>query len=362
MQPMKLYGLAIAVVPKKDDPSTMAVTCTAIAVDNADLKAIETVEHHSFKTEFCMADTAALMECFTRLVDTLNAVVEIQKTSLGKREYRKVALHIGEDSRNPTDLDAIYYNLFGEEFFSVPNTSAPVLKGEISANISPAFIKSCSNLIVLLDQCVLNWGSFDIGGGEANDEYVVNLQTHPWDRRLSYLQRQIIEGDIDWAAHEEIKKMAKIWGQREGVECTESPEFFAIMPPEGYRDSDVLQTWFPARGSFLEWHPEYRQAFFDGFNETYLAPHTRTIKLPLDPPNRLFENPCADEVRDQHQVDRGRRTEDGVRDIPEVRKKIAASCRNVIAAAQGSAASTTATADTKLQSLRNSRQEGHAAG
>lgn len=118
---MKLYGVAIAAVPKRDDVKVVQVICTPIAVVDGHRHEFEVLEEIKFTDEFNLNDTEQAINCFSQCVDVIELMVALQKESCEENNssYRPVALDIGNDARNPVNLNAIYMQLFGERFSPV---------------------------------------------------------------------------------------------------------------------------------------------------------------------------------------------------------------------------------------------------
>lgn len=370
---MKLYGLAIAVVPKKDSPEIMGVTCTAIAVDDSDLKKIESIDEHTFDDEFGLMDTSKLMDCFVRLVNALDGVVKLQTQSLGSKNFRKVAVDIGEDSRNPININAIYYQLFGERFsppaeetyiagifvesfltkWGMPVTEAAVndlnpeklsflgegiedaLRAEQARenevalvtqarsaflDTNPnntAFIEACRKLSTLIDSCTIREGSYGLQVFTGNSSLAAE---HLFNQKLSGLKDQLDDQEMGASAHERLKKIAREMGQICAEKANDNPKIFARTAPKG-TENDPINT-------FLTWHPDYRGEFDKGFTENHNGKYTCTFQVASDPHNRHFVSTVRDRIIDELLIASGTKPETATQDLPQIRKQIAASAWN----------------------------------
>ncbi len=128
---MKLYGLAIAVAPTpaSDNPNLMGIVCTPICVSDTNRDEFEILDggrdkegrlrpNLVYKAKFDSHNTAEVMECFVKTVEVLDRVVQLQQDSCFDHgiPYRPLVLEIGEDGRNPTNLNALYMQLFAQRF------------------------------------------------------------------------------------------------------------------------------------------------------------------------------------------------------------------------------------------------------
>lgn len=408
---MKLYGLAIAVVPKKANPEIMGVTCTAVAVDDSDLKKIETIDEHTFDDEFGLLDTPQLMDCFVKLVNALDGVVKLQTQSLGSKISRKVAVDIGEDSRNPININAIYYQLFGERFsppaeknyiagvfvasflekYGMPVSEAAIedLTAEQLSFLSEgidgalrteqtrenevtlvtqvrstfldtnsnniAFIEACEKLSILIDSCTIRKGSYGLqvftGNSSLESEKLFN-------QKLNRLKDQLGDEKLAASAHKSITEIAREMGQICAKKVNDNPTIFARRAPKG-TENDPINT-------FLTWHTDYRDAFDQGFKASHNGKYTCNFQVASDSHNRHFVSTVRDRIIDELLIASGAKPETTTQDLPEIRGQIAASARNnakTLQAPSTSDQTAAATSDGSLLSLRVFRdKDGHAAG
>ena len=112
---MKLYGLAIALIPEQNG-EVLKLFCTPIAVDSDNIGEIKVLDELAFISKINNHDTSDVIKNFERVVSVLGDLVEKQKAACRDNNinYRPVSLFVGQDGRKPIDLDQIYLHLTGK--------------------------------------------------------------------------------------------------------------------------------------------------------------------------------------------------------------------------------------------------------
>lgn len=388
---MKLYGIAIAIVPDKQNPQVMSVVCNPLSVSSENQEGFEVLNDLKFKMNFDSTKPKEFIDCFIKTVGVIDDVVQLQKQSCSQNgvEYRPVALRVGQDSRNPVNVNALYMRFFGERF-SPPKTDQEIeelvfeanlakrekhnnfrknreihnqlspemqeiykqryiskhaprvleyykkLENDVSLSeiafrkfqgdsqsISANFIEAKKKFAELLKQCVLAPGSYSPGAREYPKDFdIKNLEPDELDLEISTLQKSLDENPSNFDPHYKLIEIAREIGKSHGREVTDEIHSFWHVAPPGYANDREAQERCP-QYSFFQWDTAYEKAFYEGFNKTYMGPHTRRLKLPMSASNPPFTDPTADMVRDQFEIIRGRRSEDGVFDRPDWRQRMA---------------------------------------
>ena len=395
---LNLYGVAIAILPKKETPHILDVICTSITVNDTNLETFKILEggEYTYKTECNSTDVADSMLCFARAVNTIEKVVGLQKASIDAYNleghnvpYRPVALEVGEDSRNPVNIDFSYMLLFDERFsphrtnedirdsyfkgFLINGEKFETLLDEEKNSVAmnnPFFIShlkekadkrnvaegaikhaqpiranylseykdfpcefamACQRLPKLLRQCTFYRGNFTLYGDYSAKSKA--LRPNAIDAELIHLKPSFDSGDLD--AFNRIKKIA----QDAGVEIGKSrnaEKYFAVAAPIGYAKNKRMQKRMP-RYSFYHWHDPndkerfpFKEAFHDGFKKTYKGRYTIKFKFPLDPPSPPFTNPVALMIQDQFQILRGTREPNNIREWPELKQQLSNTASNIL--------------------------------
>jgi len=353
----------------------MDVTCTPISVDRYNRDDFETLDDLKIITAFDSTNTKQVMDCFVRLVNLLEHIVVLQEDSLNRHglPYRPVCLTLGQDSGNPTNINVIYTQLFGERF-SGPETydalresavqdwltrfprfkehqvrlvieekyldriletnerkevkirQAQKLRNAFLARfgiIPKDFVASCHKLTDLLDKCSLRTGYF------RNDNYLTMkfVKQDALDAKVIKLRQRFNGGDA--LAYYGLRDLAEEAGQDFGKAVTLDPSLFCLAAPAEYKRDPKLQVTFP-RWAFLHDYPDFVRAFHDGFKDTYRGPYPRLPKMPLDSPRPFFTDPLSDLIRGQFEILEGFRDPNGHEDRYDQRMQVINSARGIV--------------------------------
>ena len=297
---MKLYGLALAAIPRENYSNIIDMTCTPISVADKKQTEFEVLDKLAFKTTFNVTKGKEVRNCFVKTADLIEKLVDLQKASLAEnhvKDYRPVVLQIGQDSRKPIRRKKLIRLLFG------------------GASSPHAFKNANEKLYQLLDQCTLKWGSFNIVDAPQPDAPQTDL-----DVTLNKLKEPFLRGDQ--IARAQIIGLARQEGIKAGNEVNQFPAAFGHIAPAKYFENLSMQEKYPSYG-FYNWDPAFRKAFFVGYNDTVRVPHNRLFKLPTNARNPPFSDTCANMIRDQFEIIYGERAPERVEDMPKWRKIIA---------------------------------------
>ncbi len=389
---MKLYGMPVAILPRKDSPEDFNVICNPIAVSRNSKEKFELLGDLASTRTFNFNDVPSIIDCFVNIVRTLKSVVKLQEESFDeankknriKIPYRPVAIEIGQATNTPISLNALSIILFGENFF-IPQTDeelrkelpdivedflvnmrgtkyetmpradldrfaynqlsrrnkkfdedaerAKALRTEFleKQQYPDEFFAACWELSRLIKKCVLDRGSYTEYGDEKKK--VEDTKASLLDKYLRSLKsglRYDREEGLSFDCHYELIDEAKEIGRQWGTIITRTPDIFFLMGPEGLRNDKDAQDKL-ASYSFFHWHEAYKKAFNEGFQETYLGTHNKIMKLPLDPDMPPFSTTVHFAILDQIDVINGRRdAEHGIKDEPGPRRKIIELTTNVL--------------------------------
>jgi hypothetical protein len=352
--------MALAAVPKKDDKNIINVTCTPIAICDADTKKTEILDGLAFKATYHTDNPREIMDCFTRTTETIGQVVRLQEQSLEhyKGQYRpKVAIDVGGDNRNPFSRQMLHVLLFGSKLtpesiaarniakdgladvqVDKPNTPRDKLKSSLKVisedrktrktflQGNPAYGKklaaSFENLADYLDKsCLLRWGGFS-RTCEYDDKVL------PYDPVLAPLKKGFESSDpaIRDFALKELIKQAQIAAMKAAVSVNSRPSQFGLAAPIHYKNDCDAQDRFPFFMMF-DLHPAIRAAFYEQFQITLRPELTRTYKLPMDPDEPPFVTTCGDNIRAQLRQMNDNTIAYFIHDAPQWREKLAKTSR-----------------------------------
>lgn len=347
--PVRLHGIAAAAVYKKNDPKTLQVVCTPIAVSETmppgsfdilkDLTYTDEMEYHHRvcrkEQKVVFRDTEQVREGFIYFVDTLRQVHALQQESAKAAgiEPRPVALYVGVDNRNPIDSrSTLYPMLFGELYRNSdsypfrrisPTELQHTLDGlKEQAVQDTAYMAACEDLIRLLPECTLKWGEYGFPphSQEHEDYEYYTADKLPALARAPYfleLKERLKDPDWEYFVLEELKGFAREFGKNYGHIISTNPEGFQITPMKGF-GSEETRKKFPDLDIY-RWHPEIEAAFYESYREHYWGPHNRHLKLPDAKKNPFFTDTCADMVRDEIEIAKNMRVPGATRDNPRSR-------------------------------------------
>ena len=346
---MDLYGVAIAALPEKNRNHVITLTCTPIAVSSERPEIFQILKDLAFTKTFDTGKPQEVIDVFEQTANTIDTVVGLQHKSLHAdgKEYRPVSLEVGIKYAAPINIELLFANLFGkelidsrhqlkpEQYVNFWNKRGEQLSDEVVTQYAQSYDKpvqdalkrhrqngprfsnikkdsrmrrACGKLAKCLDQCSLQFARFNIS--TFSEENTMPEQ-HDLEQRLIELKKSFDDGDE--SARIELIQIAKQRGIDEAIGVREnnllSNGFGFPRPwPENADDDQELREKHP-QFSFYDWHPAFRRAFFDGYNEISRQhiPYNRTLKLPLDPKSPFFTDPCAWMVRDQLEIAEGKR-------------------------------------------------------
>jgi len=391
---MKLYGIAIAAIPQKNNVHVIDLTCTPIVVSDDHPEKFEILDALAFKKTVDSRHVKEVVDCFVKTTETIGAVVKLQHESLAAHhlEYRPVALDIGIANARPINIEMLYANLFGARLTSPPagergveraanikaifqqtplgdasfprkienyaatginpvNTTSAYLEDQAAQvrtyyeNISRAikqvpsnfsgiinyhrFRSACGDLSQLLGDCSLQFGRFGLKPVGDNQANVSPLQNE-FDLKISQLKEPFEKGDPK--ARLELIALARDIGRKKANSMPDhyfkSKQFAIPNPFPNYgkdpKADEEMRNAYP-RFFFYYLDADIERAFHQGFGEASRKryPYTRDIKLPMDPPNPFFTDPCAWMVRDQLEIAKGARPAEYIEDQKEWRQRIA---------------------------------------
>ncbi len=318
---MKLYGVAVAVVPKQDNPNSYNVICTPIAMDQANQRNFHILENLKYKADFDSMDLASTAEAFAKMVQMINAVTKMQEKSCKAAgvEYRPTALVIGEHSQQKVKLDGIYTLLFGEknpiQFSWIKedrkqtvdedyHVRRSVRDAYLAKNAIPyTFKEACKKVHSLVKKCAFRMGGF-VPPSNLDDP---ELNTpNKLDAELKRLKPLFEQGDTDACnrliqiAAEEGKKFAeKAW----------MGNALYLSKPRNYATDPKLQEQLPRFG-FYHWDETFSYAFHEAYAQHHWDRGHISVKLPLDSVNPFFTDVVADGIRTQFEIVEGKRKPD----------------------------------------------------
>ena len=367
---LSLYGMALAVVPERDNPSRLKIICSPISVENQSRNEVNVLEDLAFKISVDQNNIPEVMQAFVRISNTLEILVRRQHESLEAHglSYRPVALEWGQDSRSPVDLDVqkLACVLFGRPVrdVSTPDQiNASIAKamakerGKISPragywkarlalenynkalgsvietgkakrqhyftqnpSLPPDFSDACEKLPKLLDQCTLKWGNFNPGVFPTNEEPT------DFDHKISYLMDEWRNGNVD--AFQKLQEEAFQLGLREGEAMSAQPNAFGNHGGPNKHDPEFIRKH--AGYYFYQLDEAFEAKFRAGFDETFTSNYTRRIKFPLDVDRPPFVDPCAAMLVDQFQIIDGTRDAENIRDSSDWRERIASAASHAL--------------------------------
>ncbi len=389
---IKLYGIALAAVTNRKDPSVMNVICTPVSVTDKKRREFK-CEEGAFKCSIDLANPAEMLRTFIKTVDLIESVVALQEASLKahKLPYRRVALDIGEDGRKPVHPNFLFTAIFDAKLASrtVPlkerwdtyrqnarknvDTLQKFFRAETSGlwargvsevksiyighyaafmnqvhgkmgerlgeffvkkmhevrlsylfnnrEQGATFIRACEKLARLIeDKCTLKWGSYNTKPNPEIDGRMEKLTV-----RLRELKAPFYAGDPE--ARAEMMRLAKEEGVASAGDVNKNSNIFAIlMTPPGYWQDPAMQEKEPIY-CFYNWDPAFKDAFYEGYYGALDIPRFRHVKLPTDPPNAPFSDPCADMICEQFEIIEGSRRPKRVADAKHWRKAIGEAAR-----------------------------------
>lgn len=167
---MELFGIAIAVVPKKGAGYSRRLVCTPLAVSSDNIYTTGVLKDLAFTHDFSSVNELAA--CLSRLVETGEKVAKMQEDACdhAKIERRPLSLIIGQDSRNPAGLDTIYRGLFGADFSTHPDMAFTHSLEDIRER--EKFVDASQRMAKLIKKCALKKGDFT-GGGPLSIEHAL---------------------------------------------------------------------------------------------------------------------------------------------------------------------------------------------
>ena len=186
------------------------------------------------------------------------------------------------------------------------------------------FSEACQKLSKLLPKCSLKWGSY------TRNISPYPLTESPLDREIISLHATFTEGSAH--ARHRLIDLARLIGEETGEILRDGNGSAMTMPnPNGYSKDTTMQVNFPSHGAFLYWDQAFRSAFYEGYKSTYNGAYNQCIKLPLDPPNPFFTDPCANRIRDLIEVALGKRAPGMIREDSLWNQKITSATRRFMA-------------------------------
>jgi len=385
---MKFYGIALAAVPRKDNPDIIDVICNSIAVSHNDRDHIEILkEPLSFKTSFDSRKTGGVMSCFTRIVSTIDEVVKLQhKSCKDCQHYWPVALEFGEDNRKPMNNyhwasphNLLTMQLFGKRL-KEPLTNTELAKQLIMQSFGSEFTNApFEDSAVLMERAAKKVALDDIlkafmentdqedkiaYARRAREDFLkkntdcLNEFYHACSRLPVLLNNCSLvwssygaagpDNPVDSELAEQLRQIKKTFkdgkpGASMLITLTELARrvgethatlndnhegggAFEWSAPRGYRENPQMREQYPNYG-FVDWDPAIRTAFYEGYYRTKKGTRNATFNLPLDPHMPPFVTPCADMVRDMLDAANGLTHPDS-RDTPEWRERLSQMASN----------------------------------
>jgi len=367
----QLYGMAIFAVPKKEDANTYTLTCTPISVSKESQERIDVVDDLKFTATFQLDNLESISKVFVQLVNMLEEITKRQNDNL--KSPKPVSLYIGQDGSNPVAFDAIFTLLFNQRFHApmtddgihayvtdrlriqhdiiartdeqkkvvkesayykalietVKNQEAEALTSVEKAEktrenyfrnsaLSEEFKIALRKLPRLLEDSKIKIGHFvrkpsEKLTDEAKKKQAAKDKREDW--ALLDLKQAVEANDVySNMAHEELKRKARVSGEKFGDTINRYPDIFQLLAP-----SEAEKT-LPGY-DFYYWHPDYRDAFYKGFREI-CNNKEKYVKLPNDPKDPPFTNLALDMMR---KIFAGKDNE--AEPEPHIRQKIMASAK-----------------------------------
>lgn len=336
---MELYGIAVAILPINEGALTRRVTVTPIAVSSENRQEFQELHDLEFKAEISSVNDLA--QCFTKITNTVDKLVQRQKDSCNDAgvDYRPVSLIVGDAEFAPTDRDGVYEALFGNSFTYIRDKPYMQSLQDLTPENLQDFVQACEKMKDLIQECTLASGHYNgpVFFTRSKEPKVFAQQSTELDKELLKLREKINSGqDIDGAAHERIKEIARQEGNHVAIAKVDPRpnEFYMSCPPGYYLDKAKTQLSEGAkqcpRYSYHTWHPDYRNAFYEGIEEKRTGTQYLQIKLPSDRSRPFYADPCADQIR-WHFLDmEGKKKNYEQRDNPDAREKILQSCEQIV--------------------------------
>lgn len=322
---MELYGVAVAVVPKKYNPHSCSLICTPIVMDQANQRDFKIIEDLEYKADFDSMNVVSNAQAFTKMVQTIDAVTKMQEKSckLAGVGYRPAALVIGDHSQQKFQLEGVYTLLFGEknpvQFSGKDEDEKRAIQEEVYTHgmvrntylekneIPHTFIEACRRFPSLVAKCAFRMGRFV---PPKNLDNPALSTPNELDAELKKLKPLFEKGDVD--ARNRLIQVASEEGRRFAEE-----DWMGIaldLPkPRNYATDPQLQEQLPRFG-FYHWDKAFSDAFHAAYSQKHWTKGYISVKLPLDPQNPFFTDVVADGIRTQFQIVEGMRKLDEYED------------------------------------------------